>query len=494
MLIRAFLAASLLIPLVSAETGKELYTTYCSACHAPNGKGANNGAFPSLGKSPWVQGQPDRAIQVVLHGLTGEVEVHNKTYNLQMPPQGAVLTDAQLAATLTYIRSSWGNKESAVTADQVDSVRKKSAARSEMWTAAALLKLYPLPSSVSPIKNLIRTTYKGTWEKLPDFRKLKSVSVEEEQDGKLNLDNIDAKDNFGVVWEGDLQVPKTGKYTFILDSDDGSAVYLNSEKIIELNSTGLLYTSRRQGEEVELKQGTIPIRVEYFEVTNTQDIVLFWKGPGITGSQWMSVRPKRKRKPPPVIDITPTGKESAIYNNFINGTTPRAIAIGHPNGANFAFSSNNCSLDLLWSGKFINAGKHWTSRGVGRADPYGENLVKLSDKGFLTDDPVQFNGYTMDKLRRPTFRYTVGKSTVTDAIMPGESANTLVRTIIIKGNKELALQAAQGISITRLEKTTYLIGKKWKLITANTPSKISKNSLLLQLAPGTHTLTYTPVR
>ncbi len=490
MLIRSLLATLLLTTLVSAQTGKVLYTTYCSACHAPDGKGANNGAFPPLEKSPWLHGEPDRAIQIALHGLTGEVDVLEKIYNLQMPPQGAVLNDKQLASILTYARSSWGNKETAVTPAQVARVRKESADRGEMWTAEPLIKLYPFPNSDSPIKNLIRTTYKGQWKKLPDYSKLKSVSVEEEADGFLNLNNIDAEDNFGVVWEGDLQVSETGAYNFILDSNDGSALYLDGKKIIELNSTGPLYT-RRQGEKVELEKGTIPIRVEYFEVSGPQDIVLLWRGPGISGSQWMSVKPKTKRTPPPVIDLTPTGKESAIYNNFLNGTTPRSIAIGHPNGANFAFSTSNCSLDLLWSGKFINAGKLWTSRGVGRVDPHGKNLVNLGDTGFVTDDPVKFNGHTMDKLRRPTFNYTIGQSIVTDAIMPSQSANTLVRTITIKGAKPLTLNAVQGITLNSPEKATYIIAKKWKLTTAGIPSTLGKDSLQLVLAPGTHTLTYT---
>jgi cytochrome c553 len=490
MLLRSLLTILFLTILASAQTGKVLYTTYCSACHAPDGKGANNGAFPPLAKSLWLHGEPERAIQIALHGLAGEVEVLEKTYNLQMPPQGAMLNDQQLASILTYTRSSWGNKESAVTAAQVAVVRKMSANRSEMWTAKSLLKIHPFPNSDSPIKNLIRSTYLGQWKKLPDYSKLKSVSVEEEADGFLNLYDIEAKDNFGVVWEGDLQVQETGAYSFILDSNDGSALYLDGKKIIELNSTGPLYT-RRQGEKVELKKGTIPIRVEYFEVSGAQDIVLLWRGPGISGSQWMSVKPKTKRTPAPVIDLTPTGKESAIYNNFLNGTTPRSIAIGHPNGANFAFSTSNCSLNLLWSGKFINAGKHWTSRGVGRVDPHGKNLVNLGDTGFVSDDPVQFKGHTMDKLRRPTFSYTVGQSIITDAIMPGQSLNTLVRTITIKGDKPLTLNVVQGISVTSPEKATYIIAKKWVLNTAEPPTTLSQDSLQLVLAPGTHTLTYT---
>jgi len=490
MTFRAFIFASLLSTLAAAEEGKTLYTTYCSACHAPDGKGANNGAFPPLASSEWLKGSPDRATQIVLHGMTGPVEVLGKAYNLQMPPQGAMLNDKQLASILTYVRSSWGNKESAVTSAQIATARKKTAKREDMWTSKEILKIYPFPVVPSPIKNLIRTTYKGKWKKLPDFSKLKSTSVEEEHHGLLKLDNIDAKDNFGVVWEGELEVPEDGTYKFILDSDDGSALYLDGKKIVALNGTGPLY-SRTQLGTAKLKKGTIPIRVEFFEVVDKQGIILHWSGPGITGKQWLSEKPRQKRRKAPVIDISPTTEKSSIYNNFLNGTTARAIAFGHPNGANFAFSTSNCSMSLLWSGKFINAGKHWTSRGVGRTDPYGKNLVTLGDTGFTSDEPIQFRGYTLDKLRRPTFSYSIGTSTVTDAIMPGESANTLVRTITITGDKTLTFNATSSIPVTQPKKDIYVIAKKWQLKTANLPAVIGKQSLSFQLTPGTHTLTYT---
>lgn len=488
MLIRTLLATSLLATLSHAEDGKTLYTTYCSACHAPNGMGANDGAFPPLAQSNWVLGKPDRAIQIVLHGLTGNVEVMGKTYNLQMPPQGAILNDTQLASIITYIRGNWGNKESAVTPAQVATARKATSTRKDMWTSADLLKLYPLPKAKSPIKNLIRHTYEGKWKKLPDFTKLESVSVEEEHHGLLNLDNIDAKDHFGVVWEGDLQVPEDGTYRFLLDSDDGSALYLNGVKLIQLNSLGSLY-SRTQGGEIKLKKGSTPIRVEYFEASNAQDIILHWSGPGIPGRQWMSVRPRTKRKTTPVIDISPTTEKSSIYNNFINHTTPRAMSIGHPNGANYTFSTKTCSLSILWSGKFINAGKHWTSRGVGRVNPLGKNVTILGDNAF-PDQTVQFRGYTLDKLRRPTYQYTVGETTITDAIKPGESKNTLIRTLTIKGNKPLTLNVATSVIVEQTDQYTYTLGKKWQLKTTTSEPTHTKDSLHLQLAPGTHTLNY----
>ena len=85
----------------TAQDGGQLYATYCAACHADDGKGATGGQFPPLAGSPWVKGTADRMIMTVLHGITGPVEVLGKTYNLEMPPQGAVLADDAIAAIAT---------------------------------------------------------------------------------------------------------------------------------------------------------------------------------------------------------------------------------------------------------------------------------------------------------------------------------------------------------------------------------------------------------
>ncbi|BDS06632.1 hypothetical protein NT6N_16720 [Oceaniferula spumae] len=480
-------------PASAEESGKQLYTTYCSACHAPDGKGATGGAFPPLAKSPWVQGEPHRAIQTILHGLTGKVEVLDKTYDLEMPPQGAVLNDQQIASILTYVRSSWGNKGKPVSEAMVKSERSATSKRNKPWTAPEILKVYPLPHPKSPISDLIRTTYEGKWGSLPDFKKLKSTSVEEEHHGILNLDNIAAKDHFAVVWEGQLNVPKDGTYKIVLASDDESALFIGGKKISEVKGLGALNDAKRsKTTKVALKQGETPIRIEYFEYQGNQGISLSWTGPGIKGTQWMSTPQKsQKKRPLPVIDISPTGSESVIYNNFLNNTTPRSLAVGHPNGANYAFSTRHCAIELLWSGKFINAAQHWIARGVGRTDPAGTNLIKLgSPVGFVSESPARFKGYTLDKLRRPTLKYLIGEHEITDAPMPGDKPGQMVRTITIKGSGTLPFIAAKGIKIESKASGGFVLGDTW-LLTTDAKSQVTADSLTLEFTPGTHTLTYT---
>jgi mono/diheme cytochrome c family protein len=85
-----------------------------------------------------VNGDEEKIARIVLHGLTGPVEVAGETYSGMMPPWGGVLKDPELAAVLTYIRSSWGNKATPVTAAKIASIRAATTARTTPWTAAEL--------------------------------------------------------------------------------------------------------------------------------------------------------------------------------------------------------------------------------------------------------------------------------------------------------------------------------------------------------------------
>ncbi len=111
----------------------------CVACHQAEGTGVD-GVYPPLADSPFVNGSPETLIRIVLHGLNGPVTVHGKAYNGEMPAWQQ-LSDEQVAAVLTYVRGSFGNKSPAVTLEEVAAVRQAGAGRSKPWTAAELAAL-----------------------------------------------------------------------------------------------------------------------------------------------------------------------------------------------------------------------------------------------------------------------------------------------------------------------------------------------------------------
>ena len=130
------------------DTGKEIYMKaapgggMCFTCHQQNGQGLA-GQFPPLAGSDWVLGDKERLIKISMYGLMGEIEVNGVKYNNVMAPPGippGSLTDEQIASVLTYIRNDWGNSASAVSAEEVATVREslKGRAPMQMFTAAEL--------------------------------------------------------------------------------------------------------------------------------------------------------------------------------------------------------------------------------------------------------------------------------------------------------------------------------------------------------------------
>lgn len=102
----------------SAAAGEKIYTTNCSSCHQANGKG-QPGVFPPLADNSVVTGPAPKVIDIVKNGLSGKITVAGATYNGQMPAWKGTLSDSDIAAVITYVRSAWGNKAGAVTAAQV---------------------------------------------------------------------------------------------------------------------------------------------------------------------------------------------------------------------------------------------------------------------------------------------------------------------------------------------------------------------------------------
>jgi len=458
MILKPFLLICVLIPLAQsllAQDGAQLYGLYCSACHGEDGKGATGGAFPPLAGSDWIEGNPERSIAIVLKGLNGPVEVSGKTYNLEMPPQGEVLGDDQISAILNYVNTSWGNSGGKVSAAMVQAARVKFAKRTEHWSAPELLKLFPLEKKETALKNLISRVYKGQWSELPDFSKLSAENVEEEHDGILDVKDSGMKDNFGMVWEGEFVAPEDGKYTFALDADDGARLLVHGRVICEVKGIGAMDGKRASRAKPKLSKGTHPIRIEYFTGKGTQALSLKWVLSGKKNWQWLS-KPDTAQVRWPSIPLAPNDGRTAIYRNFIEGTTPRAIGFGFPGGLNLAYSADHLAPELLWAGKFIDAGRHWTNRGQGNQPPSAEKVITLTRERYLPAE-ASFKSYALDAMGNPTFNIGIGDQLFSDSWKPG-TIGTLIRTLSLSGGEPVKIPLGNA-EVTGAEEVTVVPGK-----------------------------------
>jgi mono/diheme cytochrome c family protein len=123
--------------------GKKSYLSTCVTCHQASGQGVA-GVYPPLAGSEFVVGNEDRIVRILLHGLSGPVEVHGNTYNGAMPAFGRVTgggynwNEEKISQVLTYIRQEWGNKATAITKDKVAEVLNAEKARAKSWSSGEL--------------------------------------------------------------------------------------------------------------------------------------------------------------------------------------------------------------------------------------------------------------------------------------------------------------------------------------------------------------------
>jgi len=121
------------------EVGKASFMV-CMACHGANGEGGP--IAPPLAGSDWVTGPVSNLVLIQLRGLIGPLTVSGKPYNLPAPMAPlAYQTDDQVAAVLTYVRNSFGNKASPVLPEQVKMLRSE--VGKPFLTEAELIKPTP---------------------------------------------------------------------------------------------------------------------------------------------------------------------------------------------------------------------------------------------------------------------------------------------------------------------------------------------------------------
>jgi len=94
-------------------SGEELYNNVCRGCHMGDAGGATGaGSYPSLAANPNLE-SPGYPITLVVRGRRA------------MPPFGGMMSDAQVAAVVNYVRTHFGNNyRDMVTAQDVSEARR----------------------------------------------------------------------------------------------------------------------------------------------------------------------------------------------------------------------------------------------------------------------------------------------------------------------------------------------------------------------------------
>ena len=93
----------------------------------------------------------------------------------------------------------------------------------------------------------------------------------------LNVPQRKARDAFALRFTGNIQIPRSGSYTFSINSDDGSRLYIDGKQLI--NNDGS-HAMRERSKSIRLSAGSHPFIVTYYDGGGQDGLVVSWSGPG----------------------------------------------------------------------------------------------------------------------------------------------------------------------------------------------------------------------
>ncbi len=118
--------------------------------------------------------------------------------------------------------------------------------------------------------------YEGQFEELPNFDAL--TPAVSGWTGRISLDPAPALDAMALQFDGFIQVPADGVYTFGTRSNDGSQVFIGDTLVVD---NGGLHTMRGESGFIALRKGYHPLRVTYFQSGAMYGLEFSYAGPGI---------------------------------------------------------------------------------------------------------------------------------------------------------------------------------------------------------------------
>ena len=138
------------------------------------------------------------------------------------------------------------------------------------------LEIPPAMALPNPVQGINYEYYEGRWEELPNFDLLTPVRKGTIEDFSIPKENSD--ENFGVQYTGYIKIPKDGSYTFYLNSDDGSSLYLDNDMVVSNDGQ---HAPEEQSGSVVLSAGYHSIKVDFFQAAGGMVLGASIEGPGM---------------------------------------------------------------------------------------------------------------------------------------------------------------------------------------------------------------------
>ncbi len=218
-------------------------------------------------------------------------------------------------------------------------------------------------ADITPPSNLVSginyAYYEGTWDNLPNFDAL--TALDTGITSAIDLNNATSANYFGFTFDGYINVSTEGEYTFYTASDDGSALWIGNNQVVD--NDGLHGMVEKSGT-ICLEAGYHKISVAYFEKTGGNSLTVSYAGPGISKTTLSNLyaQGETNTEPGDFPDPNKTYYIDAPHHNL------RLAATGESEDA-YTTSTNTTGADVEW--KFVDRGNgYWhVQRAAGGSKP-----------------------------------------------------------------------------------------------------------------------------
>ena len=333
-------------------------------------------------------------------------------------------------------------------------------------------------------------SYKVVRQARAEFEDWNKVTIDAEgQEDQITWEVVKTANNFSLLYNGTLEVPKTGKYRFRLTSGGQARLSLKGEEVFPPNWG--LYTKT-----LMLDAGLHPFELEY---TKAAPWIQGQLGLEVAGKDFRMLAlnaPSSNITSAPVDPIYIKSEVEARHlRSFVDFKTPEmesskritnAINIGDPTQLHYSYDLNQGSLVQIWRGDFLNTTPMWHNRGNGVSVPMGAVLQLTpvpqvmqvqSDKSLSSSfakGSYQYKAYRVDENNRPTFQYMAYGLEVNDQILPKINRQGLQRQLQFSGtpNGKVLYCLAEAASVGKADKGIYVIGDAAYFIKTNASVKI----------------------
>lgn len=228
----------------------------------------NNGSTPNYADfDPSKRGRRRNEMQVIrmgdFKGVRYNIQDHSDTfeiYNVVTNPEETNNLVGSMPALEQQMR------------EKVLQVRKKDASAARPYDD----ELIPNVTTTNLVSGLEKNIFQGAVDWVPNFDYLTPIST----DLVSNIDEDSGQEtsNFGLSYKGYINIPTDGQYTFYLTSSSKAHVMLHD---IHLLDNDFNYTSSEISEQLFLKAGMHPIKIEYQNNDGSPvNIDLQLEGPG----------------------------------------------------------------------------------------------------------------------------------------------------------------------------------------------------------------------